>query len=254
MRMMAENRAVKRSFAQRAVAWATLSALALSFAATVPAQAGTCGCSRCSSSSWRVVETANFRFLVPSSHKLTAEVTAECEQLRHTLTSRWLGEATAWKTKCEIVLHPSDQSYLHEVGAGGGSTVASSLVDRLHGKITRRRVDIRRATPGWPAAALAHELMHVIVADLFPVQSLPRWADEGLAILADPPEKQRQHRTDLATAINSGHQFRMTELVALADYPAADRWGAFYGQSTYLVEYLVELGGEAKLIEMVRAA
>ncbi|MBI3840206.1 MAG: hypothetical protein HY288_19970 [Planctomycetia bacterium] len=46
-------------------------------------------------------------------------------------------------------------------------------------------------------------------------------------------------------------EFRVFELITLADYPPAERWGAFYGQSTSLVQYLVAQGGAARFLEFV---
>ena len=60
-----------------------------------------------------------------------------------------------------------------EVGAAGSKTVASSLVDRQSQRIASRRIDIRVHESGWHAAALAHELTHVVLADRFSVQCCP---------------------------------------------------------------------------------
>ena len=50
--------------------------------------------------------------------------------------------------------------------------------------------------------SLGHELTHVLLADLFPNQTLPRWLDEGIAILADMwPVVAKDHLTELKTAL-----------------------------------------------------
>ena len=152
------------------------------------------------------------------------------------------------------MLHPNDGSYAREVGAAGSKTVASSLVDRQSQRIASRRIDIRVHESGWHAAALAHELTHVVLADRFSAQALPRWVDEGLAILADPTDKQQQHFDELKTAMAGGADFRVLELFTLADYPSARRWGAFYGQSASVVRFLVGDSGHDRFLRFVELA
>jgi hypothetical protein len=202
------------------------------------------------------VETANFRVVSLGPQIVRPERVEECEKVRAKLFRRWLGDETIadWSPKCEIVLHATDASYFRAVGEGGRSTVASSLVERKRNAIDKRRIDIRVKNPDWPTTCLAHELTHVVLADLFANQTLPRWLDEGIAILADPPAKQRLHRQDFKHAIAQGAEFRLLELITLTNYPSAHRWGAFYGQSASLVQYLIDHSGERRFIEFVRVA
>ncbi len=191
---------------------------------------------------WQVLETANFRILSYGLQPVDAAVGQACERLRDELCAKWhaADRAAAWTPKCDVVLHPNDASYLREVGAGAISTVASSLVDHKDGSICLRRVDVRSQQSQWQTAALPHELTHVILADCFVGRLVPRWIDEGAALLADPAEKQLRHKAEMAGALADRSAFRVVELLTLEDYPAGNRWGAFYGQSLSLVEYLTQ--------------
>jgi hypothetical protein len=212
------------------------------------------GHSPCLPAAWHIVETSNFRILSYGTQGVSRETANACEALREQLAILWLSganRATGWMPKCDIVLHPSDDAYIREVGVGGRLTLGSSLIERRHGQIAIRRIDIKATQPSWQTGALGHELTHVILADRFSGQSLPRWLDEGIAIMADSAEKQAQHLLDLRNAMASRGEFRVVELIALADYPPARRWGAFYGQSTSLVQYLVEQGGAERFLEFV---
>ncbi len=204
----------------------------------------------------RLVETASFRIVGLDAKMANQAIAACCEQMRDELALRWLGEKAdgAWTPKCDVVLHSSDESYLREVGRGGRNTVASSVIDRDGPRVLRRRIDLLAANARWSASTLGHELTHLVLADAFADKKLPRWLDEGIAILADSPTKQSQHRRDLKIALQRGAEFRVLELVSLADYPPAERWGAFYGQSASLVQYLVEQGDERQFVEFVRIA
>ncbi len=137
------------------------------------------------------------------------------------------------------------------VGAGGRSTAASALIERRSGHIVVRRVDVRATRAGWKTQALAHELAHVVLADRFDTDALPRWLDEGMAILADPAEKRRGHSRGVRRAMATGSYFRLPELLSLSDYPPASRWATFYDQSAALVEYLVARQGHERFVEFV---
>lgn len=208
--------------------------------------------SHCSPPTWHVVETANFKILNFACQCVDRQTAETCEQLRTSLCQRWLGDPSAkrWQPKCYVVIHPNDDSYLQEVGKGGRSTVASALVERDKGQISLRRIDVRDKT----LSAFGHELTHVVLADRFKQEPLPRWADEGIAMLADSADKQQRHARDFEQALANRSEFRLVELVGLGDYPAPGRWGAFYGQSASLVNYLVEQSGEAKFLEFVAAS
>jgi hypothetical protein len=189
-----------------------------------------------------------------ASQPVDARVGQACERLRDELCAKWHVAETvaAWTPKCDVVLHPNDASYLREVGAGGVTTVASSLVDHKAGSISLRRVDVRSQHSEWQTAALPHELTHVILADCFVGRLVPRWIDEGAALLADPAEKQLRHKAEMAGAFVDRSAFRVVELLTLEDYPAGNRWGAFYGQSLSLVEYLTQQRSTNDFIRFVQ--
>jgi hypothetical protein len=203
---------------------------------------------------WHVRETANFRILSFGSQPVSAATGEACEQLRSDLCQSWVGssELADWSPKCDLVLHPNDASYLKEVGRGGQTTIASSLVDQRQGNVRTRRVDIRSIDSPWEVAALPHELTHVILGGHFAGRTLPRWIDEGVAILADPVDKRLRHQDELLGALSRRSAFRVVELLTLDDYPAADRWGTFYGQSASIVEFLVAEKSPADFVKFVR--
>jgi hypothetical protein len=203
---------------------------------------------------WHAVETANFRILSYGSRPADLVVGEACEAVRKQLVARWHAELGGWTPKCEVVLHPTRDAYLREVGASGRDTLGSAVVDRRDGGIRSRRIDICATGGDWTRLVLAHEMTHVVLADRFAGHAVPRWVDEGAAILADPRDKQGRHRQDLARAQAGRDTFRVCELMALADYPPPHRWGAFYGQSASLVQFLVEQQGEADLMAFVEAS
>jgi hypothetical protein len=183
------------------------------------------------------------------------QVAGHCEELRAKLACYWCGESSqqAWSPKCELVVHAGRQDYLAVVGPGGAATFGSSLLDfGRQRQISRRRIDIRGDCPAG-IAAVPHELTHIVLAELLGRQP-PRWADEGMALLADSRQKQLLHQRDLAHGLASGRAFRLAELLALEAYPHASRVPAFYGQSASLAAWLAQRGEPAKLVEFLRAS
>lgn len=204
---------------------------------------------------WHITETDSFRVLNYGTHPVATALCTSCETLRRQLLAQWLGDAAAgWTPKCDLILHPSDASYDREVGPGGKSTIASALVDRHSTRVSLRRIDVRASRVDWLEVALAHELTHVILADRFDPEVLPRWLDEGMAILADSAAKRKQHVIRAGHDFAQGAHFALAELLLLDGYPPPQRWGTFYDQSAALVEFLVAEQGHRRLLEFIDLA
>ena len=201
---------------------------------------------------WCVIESANFRVAGITSQQQIKALLDTCEATRSKLTAQWLGAGTgAWEPKCYIVLHPTADSYLREVGEGQ-MTAGSSLIELAGDRLVTRRVDLRADHPEGYLGALAHELTHVVIAERFIERQIPRWADEGMAVLADSKSKQDLHHGDLGLARSNRTTFRLIELMQLEKYPEPERQGTFYGQSASLVRFLVAHGGEQKFVGFLK--
>ncbi len=103
-------------------------------------------------------------------------------------------------------------------------------------------------------AALPHELTHLVIADRFPTQPLPRWLDEGIAILADPVSKQHGHETDWLSAQRQATAFRLVEILEQHKYPSSTRVQTFYGQSAAMVRDLLRRKSPADLLLFIEKA
>jgi hypothetical protein len=120
-------------------------------------------------------------------------------------------------------------------------------------RIVSRRVNLRADHPQLLAAILPHEVTHVVLADLFTQKQIPRWADEGMAVLAEPLAEQVNRASELSEPLREGRVFKLSELMAI-DYPSADAWNLYYAQSVSLTQFLVEQGGPEQFISFVRGA
>jgi hypothetical protein len=205
---------------------------------------------------WRLQETVNFCICCPSNVD-PATIGRTCESLRAELGKKWLGDDPArptWKARCYVVVHPSLASYVREVGEAGRGTLGSSLIKTDHGQVVSRRIDLRGDVAEPLRAALPHEMTHVVLADAFPSDELPRWADEGMAMQADPPDKLAGHARDLDAAVARGTAFRVPELLVRDAYPMGDRRAVFYAQSASLVSYLAARGHPSQFVEFAHRA
>jgi hypothetical protein len=99
-------------------------------------------------------------------------------------------------------------------------------------------------------AVLPHEVTHVVLADLFTAQQIPRWADEGLAVLAEPRVEQETRAAELDEPLQSGRVFELRKLMAM-DYPEAKDWSLYYAQSVSLTRFLVELAEPEQFVQFV---
>jgi hypothetical protein len=119
-------------------------------------------------------------------------------------------------------------------------------------RVIARRMDMRMDTQGMMDGVLPHETTHVVLAGNFGPFPVPRWADEGIAVLTEPAAKIEQHRQNLLRAHQDGLLFGLKELMTMPDYPEPRRIGAFYAQSVILCEFLTSQKGPTVLTSFVR--
>lgn len=199
---------------------------------------------------WFIAETDNFQVCSLRGAAESQEVAAGCEQLRFRVAATCGVQAKRWTPRCQVVLHGDSASYLAAVGGAGEASVASALTRRNAGGVTLRKIDVRSATDDFLAKAMPHELCHVLLADQF--HDVPLWCDEGLALLLDPLEKQQLHERDMQRCVKDGKMMQVEQLLALRQYPSADQWPFFYGQSASLVRYLLQRGSPQQLLQFAK--
>ena len=114
---------------------------------------------------------------------------------------RWGSAATrsTWSPKCDIYLYPTPEDFAQMTGQPETSPGFSTM--GINGnRIIARRVNLRADHPQLLTAILPHEVTHVVLADLFTEKQIPRWADEGMAVLAEPVSEQLSRAGDLCDA------------------------------------------------------
>src|SRR5581483_2198085 len=181
---------------------------------------------------WQVTETPHFRIFHHQDNTFAERVAQVVEQTRLEKSRKWFGtDPTPWQPKCELILHPNTESYTKMTGVPSHSPGHSRIENDPSGRVVSRRMDIRLDNPGALEGVLPHEATHVVLAGQFGAFAVPRWVDEGIAVLSEPAEKIEQHRRNLAKCQADGTLFGVRELMELSDYPQPRRIGAFYAQS-----------------------
>ena len=199
------------------------------------------------------VATANFDVHGTSSTRAEA-IVRHAEQVRERAFETLLGASAAspWTIRCEIHLHATEESFAEAVGGPPDGARGATAIEFAEAGICVRRIDLMDDDPAAVPDALAHELVHVILADHFTTAPPPRWADEGLAVLFDDEAKQAGHARDFAAARRAGMTWSASHLLAMEEYPREPhRQRVFYGQSAALVRWLIDQRGAATLLSFL---
>jgi hypothetical protein len=201
---------------------------------------------------WEAVESASFRVRHQGNKALAEAVAAAAEAKRTEIYSRWSGPPRgSWVAKCEVVLHPGTAAFAAATKQPAGATgLATVKID--DGAVADRRIDLRADDPTAATDALPRELTHVVLADLFPTQAPPRWAEEAMAVLAASGEEVGRYEATAATVARTQELMAVPDLVALTGFPKPEKVTGFYASSVTLVEYLVKLRGEKAFTTFLR--
>ena len=202
---------------------------------------------------WQVAETAHFRIFHRQNNEFATQVAQIAEDTRTKMYRKWFNtDDTPWQPICELIVHPTGTSYSEMTGVPTSSPGHSRIESDSSGRVVSRRMDLRADQGGMMTAILPHETTHVVLAGMFGAKPVPRWVDEGIAVLAEPDDKIDHHRRDLLKHHHEQHLFGLRELMELADYPHPRRIGAFYAQSVVLVEFLTKRSGAKVFTEFVQ--
>jgi hypothetical protein len=206
-----------------------------------------------SSGDWRVAETVNFRLLHQGTRTLAEAVLRTAEQARAAQQRKWFGKPGAdWSPKCRMYLYPSAEAYSEATGApvnpGGGHTDIQAEEDR----VLSRCIHVHGSRGILLKGVVPHEVTHAVLAGRLGRGRVPRWADEGMAILAEAQPQIDIHFRYLPRWRADDALFDMRTLVQMRDYPQPRAIGPFYAQSVSLVDFLTRQKGAVHFADFVR--
>jgi hypothetical protein len=189
---------------------------------------------------WAVAESTNFRVLHNQPREVAERAARAAEQTRAAMQRKWFGaNGPDWSPKCELFLHATASDYNRVTGAPGGSPGHSSF-NVQGGRVLSRQIHLHCDDPNLLVAVLPHETTHTVLAGNFGDKPVPRWADEGMAVLTEPREKVELHLRNLPRHRQDRQLFAVQQLMEMNEYPEPRYVGAFYAQSVSLVNYLTK--------------
>jgi tetratricopeptide (TPR) repeat protein len=204
---------------------------------------------------WAVAQTKNFRILHRQSRELAEKAARIAETTRAQMAQKWFGDnPSAWAPPCDIYLHASANDYAAATGAPAGSPGHSTMQKEARGeRILSRQIDLHCDQEHMLDSILPHETTHVVLSGRFGRHVVPRWVDEGIAVLTEPRGRINLHLRNLPTHRRDHQLFAVGQLMGMDDYPRRELIGAFYAQSVSLVEFLsTQAGGPAVFTKFVR--
>lgn len=183
------------------------------------------------------VTTANFRVTAPSQ-RIARLIADAAERVRKDAAVAWLGkELPARATAChiQVTVTASGSGGATSFNFDGGAVTATMQVE---GPLDRLLADL-----------IPHEVTHVVLADHFG-KPLPRWADEGIALLGESEEEQARHTRLCADVLNAGRGLQVKALLETREYPRDVM--AFFAESFWFAKVLTGRKDRAALMNFVR--
>lgn len=203
---------------------------------------------------WARAETTNFRIFHAASEADADKIARIAEATRASMTRKWFGEDPAdWTPRCDVYVHPTGNGYAKATGAPA-TAPGHSTIKQDNGRVLERRIDLRGDDPNMMVGVLPHETTHVVLAGRFGTHYVPRWADEGMAVLSEPRDRVEMHLKNLPKHQGEGTLFSVSELMRLSEYPEPRRIGPFYAQSVSLVDFLCKKKDPATFARFLREA
>lgn len=187
--------------------------------------------------------TTNFIAEAPTP-QMAQQFAQAAEHYRKEKALQWLGQEMApWPVPCPITTHIT-------MGGPGGATT----FDFAGGQMPSQSMDIQGPQDKLLASVLPHEVTHTVFAYYFRCP-LPRWADEGGAVLSENDEERIQHDKICRNILNHGQAIPLRQLFGLREYPRdGNKVMALYAQGFSVTNFLVNSSSRQTFLHFLTQA
>jgi len=170
--------------------------------------------------------TTNFVVTAPTP-QIAQQVGQAAEHFRKEKAILWLGqEMPAWPEPCPLTVKVTMS------GAGGATSFAFD-----QGRVLGQHMTIEGSLDRLLASVLPHEVTHTVFAHHFR-RPVPRWADEGGAVLSEDDVERNRHDMLCRQILNTpGRAIPLRRLFAMKEYPPDVM--ALYAQGFSVANFLV---------------
>ena len=182
--------------------------------------------------------TPNFVVEAPTP-QVAQQIGQLAERYRREKAIDWLGrEMPPWPEPCPIKVTVTVN------GAGGATSFA---FDR--GRVLGQQMHIEGSLERLLNSVLPHEVTHTVFAFHFR-QPVPRWADEGGAVLSEDDVERNRHDMLCRQILNTpGRAMPLRRLFSLKDYPSDVM--ALYAQGFSVSNFLVSTSSRPAFLNFV---
>ncbi len=200
---------------------------------------------------WMICESPSFVIYYKDGQEFADQAAQIAETVRSKMQQKWFGgPGREWTPRCTIYLHPTATDYSRATGQYNSPGHSSIRIENGH--FVTRQIDLHCDDSNLLTAILPHETTHIVLASELgelQVERLPRWADEGVAVLTEPREKVERHLVNLNKARQDNQLFSLKELMELPNYPQnARQISTFYAESVSVVEFLASIHGSQEFM------
>lgn len=182
--------------------------------------------------------TQNFLVEAPTP-QIAQQIGQAAEHYRKEKAILWLGrEMPPWPERCPLRVQVTMS------GAGGATSFA---YDR--GRVLGQHMNIEGSLDRLLASVLPHEVTHTVFAHYFRCP-VPRWSDEGGAVLSEDEIERNRHDMLVRQILNTpGRAIPLRRLFALKEYPSDVM--CLYAQGYSVSNYLVESSNRQTFLALV---
>ncbi len=182
--------------------------------------------------------TPNFQVEAPTA-QIAQQVGQAAEYYRKQKALEWLGqEMPPWPQRCPIVVR---------VTMSGPTGATQFAFDR--GVIRSQQMHIEGPLDRILASVLPHEVTHTVFADFFRCP-VPRWADEGGAVLSEDDVEKERHDKLVRQVLNTpGRMIPLRRLFSLREYPGDVM--VLYAEGYSVANYLVGISNKPTFLRFV---
>jgi hypothetical protein len=184
--------------------------------------------------------TTNFVVEAPSP-QIAQQAALLAEQYRRDKALEWLGrEMPPWPEPCPVRMRVTMS------GAGGATSFTFD-----QGRVLSQHMDIEGSLDRLLASVLPHEVTHTVFAQFFRCP-VPRWADEGGAVLSEDDIERNRHDQLVRQILNQGRAIPLRRLFGLREYP--NDVMCLYAEGFSVVNFLVATSSRPAFLNFVAHA
>ena len=186
------------------------------------------------------VGTPNFVVSAPSAD-VAKTVALAAEKHRRDVGNRWFGAVPPDLTE-KVAVRVS----ITAGGSGGATTFTFGEADgKRPPGVKSASMEIKGPLDAVLKSVLPHEVTHVVMATHFG-RPLPRWADEGIAVLSESDADQFNHEVRARELLNAGRAIRLSTLFRMTEYPRDSV--VTFAQGHSVCRFLLDRGATATLL------